>query len=138
MRAVLDASVGMKLGIPEQDSSKAEALIADYIAGVHELLAPDIFPIEIAHGLIRAERRGIISDAPAKLADVMANSPILFSYLPFLGRAVEIAKQARVGVYDCLYVALAEQEKCELITADTSMLNALQAKFPFIRELSSI
>ena len=27
----------------------------------------------------------------------------------------------RIGVYDCIYVALAEQEKCELVTADATL-----------------
>ena len=44
----------------------------------------------------------------------------------------------RIGVYDCLYVALAEQEKCELVTADTTMINALQKDFPFIRALATM
>ena len=43
----------------------------------------------------------------------------------------------RIGVYDCLYVALAEQEKCELVTADTTLVRALQPTFSFIRTLSS-
>jgi predicted nucleic acid-binding protein len=44
----------------------------------------------------------------------------------------------RVGVYDCLYIALAEQEGCELVTADARMINSLQKDFPFITPLSSM
>ena len=43
----------------------------------------------------------------------------------------------RIGVYDCIYVVLAEQEKCELVTADTTMVRSLQPTFPFIRTLAS-
>jgi predicted nucleic acid-binding protein len=43
----------------------------------------------------------------------------------------------RIGVYDGLYAALTEQEKCELVTADTTMVRVLQPIFPFIRTLSS-
>lgn len=32
----------------------------------------------------------------------------------------------RIGVYDCIYVALAEHEKCELVTADTTLVRVLQ------------
>jgi predicted nucleic acid-binding protein len=41
------------------------------------------------------------------------------------------------AVYDCIYVALAEQEKSELASADTTMVRVLQPTFPFIRTLSS-
>ena len=33
-------------------------------------------------------------------------------------RAFVLASQARIGVYDCLYVVLAEREGCEFLTAD--------------------
>jgi hypothetical protein len=53
-------------------------------------------------------------------------------------RSVEISSQTRAGFYDCLYVALAEQENCQLVTADDKLINALQARFPFIVSLASL
>jgi predicted nucleic acid-binding protein len=44
----------------------------------------------------------------------------------------------RTGFYDCLYVALAEQENCELVTADDKLINALQGQFSFILSLASL
>jgi predicted nucleic acid-binding protein len=44
----------------------------------------------------------------------------------------------RIGIYDCLYVALAEREGCELITADDKLIRNLQAQFPFIISLASL
>jgi predicted nucleic acid-binding protein len=55
-----------------------------------------------------------------------------------LKRALEIASQASIGVYDCLYVALAERAGCELLTADDRLVRALQPRFPFITALSSL
>lgn len=40
-----------------------------------------------------------------------------------LAKAVDMASQARIGVYDCLYVALARLEQCRVITADQRLLN---------------
>jgi predicted nucleic acid-binding protein len=45
---VLDANVGLKWVLPEADSDKALQLRADFQAGVHELHAPDVFPVEVA------------------------------------------------------------------------------------------
>lgn len=138
MMSVLDSFVGMKLGIVEQDSDLAEALVSDYAAGTHELLAPDLYPAEIANGLLTAERRGLISDSPAKFADVMADAPVLHPFHPLVGRAFEIARAARIAFYDCVYVALAEQEGCDFVTADQRLINALQAQFPFIKHLRDV
>jgi predicted nucleic acid-binding protein len=49
-----------------------------------------------------------------------------------------VLAQTRQGVYDCLYVALAEREGCELLTADQKLLNNLQPLFPFITSLASL
>jgi predicted nucleic acid-binding protein len=44
----------------------------------------------------------------------------------------------RVGIYDCLYVALAEREGCEFITADDKLIKKLQSKFPFVISRASM
>ena len=106
----------------------------------HELIAPDVFPVEIAHGLAKAERRGIIpmGDADRLLTNVLTTAPRFLPYLLLLKRALEIASRARVGVYDCLYVALAEREGSRLLTADDRLVRALQPTFPFITALADL
>jgi predicted nucleic acid-binding protein len=58
--------------------------------------------------------------------------------LVLLPRAYEISSQARIGVYDCLYVALAEREGCALLTADDRLVRALGPTHPLIVLLDSI
>src|SRR5687768_945674 len=120
MMRVLDSNVAVKWVLPELESAKALRLRDEFQQGIQELIAPDIFPIEVAHALARAERRGIIlpTEGWPKTVDVLTYTPGLHPYLPLLPRAFTIASAARHGVYDCLYIALAEREKCELITAD--------------------
>jgi predicted nucleic acid-binding protein len=43
-----------------------------------------------------------------------------------------------VGVYDCLYVALAERENCGFVTADDKLIKNLQGTFQFIIALASM
>jgi predicted nucleic acid-binding protein len=120
MKFVLDASVALKWVLPEPDATKALSLRDQHRLGVHDLIAPETFAIEVAHGLTRAERRGILvpQQAMHQLRNVLSVAPKLYPFLPLLLRAVELSSQARIGVYDCLYVALAEQEQCDLVTAD--------------------
>ena len=72
------------------------------------------------------------------LADILNTAPLLHPSLPLLLRACEISSQMRVGIYDCLYVALAEREGCELVTADDKMLRVLQPQFSFITSLAAL
>jgi predicted nucleic acid-binding protein len=140
MKLVLDSSVCFKWVVPELYTDKALILRNDSNKSIVELIAPDIFPIEIAHAITRAERVKRITPAQGALAlaDVMSTLPQLFPYIPLLARSYEISSQMRIGVYDCLYVALAERETCDLVTADHRLIKNLQPQFPFIVPLSTM
>jgi predicted nucleic acid-binding protein len=131
--------VAFKWVVPEPDSDKAERIREDYRQGVHELIAPDVFPIEVGHALTRAERqrRIPVGGAGPQLLNVLSTSPVLHPSLTLLLRACTVSSQARIGIYDCLYVALAEQEGCQFITADARLIANLQPQFPFIVSLAS-
>lgn len=138
MRYVLDASVGIKWVMNEVDSAEARHLRDDFRNLIHELIAPDSFPLEAAHALTKAGRRGIVTDATKLWVELMMDSPQLFASVPLMLRALGIASQASIGVYDCVYVALAEREGCELVTADARLINSLQPSYPFIIALASL
>jgi predicted nucleic acid-binding protein len=140
MKRVLDSSVAFKWVVPELHSDKALLLRDDYRNGIVELIAPDIFLGEVAHALTRAERQKRITPAQGAqaLADVMNVLPQLFGYIALLPRAYQISSHLYVGVFDCLYVALAEREGCDLVTADDRMLKNLQPHLPFVISLASL
>jgi predicted nucleic acid-binding protein len=66
MKYVIDASVGFKWAVSEIDSDKACLLRDDFNNAIHELLAPDLFPTEIANALAIAERAGRIKPEPGR------------------------------------------------------------------------
>jgi predicted nucleic acid-binding protein len=123
---VFDSSAALKWFLPELHSDKAKQIRDEYRNAITELIAPDIFPVETLHALTKAERQQRITHGTAH--------PI---YIPLLDRAYEIAAAARIGIYDCIYVALAERETCEFATADDRIIKNLQGQFPFIRHLST-
>jgi predicted nucleic acid-binding protein len=140
MKYVLDSSVAVKWVLPEVDSDKALHLRDDVRNGVHEVLAPDIFPAELAHALTKAGRQKRIDRTKARALwrSIMLDSPALHSSVPRAERAIDIATQFNIAVYDCLYISLAEQEVCEWVTADDKIVRNLQADFPFIVPLASL
>lgn len=129
---IVDASVGFKWLVAEQDSDRALALRSE------ELHAPELFQVEVTNALHVSALRGRIADAQSFLGALMLQLPILHASDPLLPRALEIAPQTRRSIYDSLYVALAERERCELVTADQRPVNALHRRFPFIVDLSTI
>ncbi len=135
---VLDASVGLKWVLSEIDSAKALRLLSEFQAGIRELIAPDVYSLECAHALSKSQRRGVVPDAERLWFDLIVDLPTLHPSLPLLDRALAIALKARIAVYDCVYVALAEREGCGLITADQRVINALQGDFPFITDLATL
>src|SRR5438105_941125 len=118
MKYVIDSSVAVKWVLAEVDDDRARQLRDDYRTKKYELLAPDVFAAEVAHALTRAERQGRITagEALALWTEAMTTQPAFASSFSLTPRAIAISSAMRVGVYDCLYVALAEREQCELVT----------------------
>jgi len=139
MKMVVDSSVMVKWVLAEPDSDKALVIRDEFRKSVHELLSPAIYTIEASHALTRAERQLRIpaGQARALLLDILTTPPLRFPFEPLLFQPIDISSKMRIGVYDCIYVALALQEQCDLVTADTTMVRTLQPTLPFIRGLSS-
>jgi predicted nucleic acid-binding protein len=55
-----------------------------------------------------------------------------------LPRAVEVSIATRQAVYDCIYLALAEQEQCEMVSADDQFVRKMRPAFPFLIRLADL
>jgi hypothetical protein len=91
MKYVLDSSAALPRVLPEKDSAKAIRLRDEARNGLHELLAPDIFPAEVFNALLKAERTQRINVGEAKTlyASIGADIPVLHPYLPLMPRAAK-------------------------------------------------
>jgi predicted nucleic acid-binding protein len=140
MKYVLDSSVALKVVLPEADSARAIRLLDEYANAIHTLQAPDLFTAEVANGLVAAERQGRIKrgESALLLHDLLLNAPAFYPSNPLLVRAMEMALATRRAVYDCVYLALAEREGCELVTADDQFARGLRVPYPFIVSLVSL
>ncbi len=140
MMYVLDSSVALKWVLPEVDSGKAILLRDETKIAVHELIAPDLFTPEVANGLASAERQGRITpgEAGSLLLDIVRQTPVIRSSSQLLIRAIEVSVTTRQAVYDCIYLALAEAEQCEMVSADDAFVRKMKAKFPFLIRLADL
>ena len=134
---VVDASVAAKLYREEAGSVQAEALIATH-AGA--LLAPDIFAVELAGVIVRdanADKAtaALQRDKLAHLEAFLAGPAIaLVRTAPAeMARAAELAMQLGHPLKDCLYLALAIERDCPLVTADERFAEKARWAYPRIR-----
>jgi predicted nucleic acid-binding protein len=126
-RLIVDASVIAKWFLLEEYSSHAVRLIGPD----RHLLAPDLVLSELANTLLKANRRG---DIPAhyisrSLTTVRELVQIVAAQT-LVDDAVRIALAYQRSAYDALYVALAIEEQCPLVTADRKLYDAIAPSLP--------
>jgi predicted nucleic acid-binding protein len=140
MNYVLDSAVGLKWVLAEPDSGRATRLRDEFNASIHHLTAPDVFTVEIANGLVIAERQNRIRAGESVIFfhDIIRTAPLIHAALPLLPRAMEISNATRQAVYDCIYVALAESLRCELVSADDLLIKKLRPQFQFLVRLADL
>jgi predicted nucleic acid-binding protein len=137
---VVDTNIVIKWVLREPDSSKARALLTQWINKGTAIIAPALLAYEVANVLHQNVRKGQISLEEAKkaLKEVLLSELELdFLQDSALGiRAIELANNFNLpATYDTHYLALAEREGCELWTADTKMGRAVKGKLAWVRWL---
>lgn len=127
---VVDASVVAKWFIPEEYSAVSRRLISPR----RTLLAPELIWSEVGNIAWKRVRRGEMSgEEAAQLVADLVRMP--FDVVPMQGLlepALALAITTGRTVYDCMYLALAIDRKCRLISADERFINAL-ASTPFAK-----
>lgn len=94
------------------------------------MLAPAIWPLEVANGLRTAERRGRLDLADlAHVRDLLLSLPVQIEGVPFgvaLGEVTDVARQLDLTAYDAAYLALAARRGVALATVDERLKQACQ------------
>ena len=116
--AVVDASVAVKWVLEEEDSWMARGLVS------LRLLAPEFMLLECANVLWHRVRRGELDEAKvrAKLHWLSKSPVALVPDRDLIKPALDLAVTLAHPVYDCLYLALAEDELLPLVTADRRLI----------------
>jgi len=140
VKYVLDASVAVKWLLAEAGFEPAERIMFNARAGADELLAPDFFLAECGHALFRAQRKKVIGqgDASHLLATLIHDLPELHASDVLAGRAAAICHHLKKSFYDCIYMALAEREQIQFLTADSKLVKAAHTDYPYVIDLASL
>ncbi|MHB8257286.1 MAG: type II toxin-antitoxin system VapC family toxin [Acidiferrobacterales bacterium] len=141
LRAVMDASVAVKVFVPELHSAEARAILERFTQEEDaELVVPDLFFIECANVFWKwVQRSGYPSqDVQEHLHDL---GGLGFTVLPtqFLAEdALEVALRHKVTAYDACYIAAAAKLGLPLITADEKLVKRVDKRRYDIQWLGSM
>jgi len=135
VRLVVDASVAVKWFIAEPGHEFAAALLEAF----PERIASGFVVVELANVLWKKLGRAEICAFQAE--EALRELPRFFqSFLPardLVSRAPQLSLDLNHPVYDCLYLACAEQESAKLATADARLAKkcantSFAARFVFL------
>jgi predicted nucleic acid-binding protein len=127
-RAVIDASVAVKIFVPEVLSDQAQAVFAQFASEEGaELIVPDFFFIECANVFWKWVRRSayLEKDAQEHLHDLTGLDLTVVPAQLLADNALEIALKHQITAYDACYIAAAAQLRLPLITADEKLVRQL-------------
>jgi predicted nucleic acid-binding protein len=125
MTLIVDASVAVKWVLPEVGSERAVAIRTTD----EDLIAPSLACAEIGNAIWRAVLRGNFSAVEARenLKVAIAHYQRIILLEELTDAAMALAIRLKHPIYDCFYLALAERERCALITADARLIAAAKA-----------
>jgi predicted nucleic acid-binding protein len=134
---VVDCSVAAKWMFDETDRVQALRLLLAEKTGEVALISPDLLLAEFASLLAKRTRRKQISALEAQNAFHLLeeSAPVLFETRPLLGTALELALRNHLSLWDCVYLALALEHDCSVITADRRLFRSGKGRHPAIRLL---
>jgi predicted nucleic acid-binding protein len=120
---VVDASVAIKWFILEPDRAAARQLLEPD----KRLIAPELLLAEVANAMWKRVMTGAgdARQAPLAAASLPRFFTRLVSLTPLATKALAIAAELRHPVYDCFYLALAEEQDATMVTADRRLVARL-------------
>jgi len=132
---VLDCSVAAKWIFPEPGRAAALDLYERYGSGNISLIAPDILLAEFASMLAKRNRRRQISAEQATQAFALMTkcTPRLYDAHPLLFHALDLSLQHQLSLWDSIYLALALEHDCPVLTADLRLFRAGRGRHPALR-----
>lgn len=117
--------------------TQALHLLHEEESGKVSLIAPDLLLTEFASLIAkRARRKQMLAtedrDAYRLLEGV---ATVLFDTRPLLDAALQLALTSHASLWDCVYLALAIEQRCSLVTADRRFFRSSGSRHPAIRLL---
>jgi len=133
--AVIDASVVFKWHFDDEDCIPQALVMRDdyYFRRVLKALAPQLLTYEMVNGIaVAAKRKRVATDRANEIVSNIQTFGIELIQMQPL-RILETALKYDIAAYDAAYLALAEDEECNLWTGDRVLYLAVKGKSPRVK-----
>ena len=132
MRFVLDNSVVMRWLLRDGDAERiayADRVLDRLMQDDSEALVPAIWPLEAGNVIVKAQAKGLVSEARAAafigLLQDMAITTDVQTTERALGDTLQLARRFRLSTYAASYLELALREGLALATLDADLRAAM-------------
>jgi len=127
---ILDASVLAKTFVKENNSDKAMELIDGYLRGEYSIVISELTIWEVLNALKYHE--AFPDEMLAKVGEALYyyGFKIINLNLELILKAIDIATENNITIYDAIYLALTELHRGEFVTADKKLYEKLHNKYP--------
>ena len=131
--AVIDASIALKLVLPDPMREQCRAVISRLVSDGFELVAPVLWAYETTSRLCKAIHFGqLTSDEGRRILDQIAELGVrlVAPDARHNRQAFEwTLRLKRAAAYDSYYLALAKALQCDLWTADRRLFNTAESSW---------
>ena len=132
---VVDASLAVAWLAPEAYTRAARGLLLDWERRHIVRLVPCLFAPEAGTAFLKHIRRGTLrpGSAPQLLSELLSSVYVVPEGHRLAVRALAIAEALGLQkIYEGLYAALAEKERCEFWTGDQRFARVARSAFPWV------
>ena len=140
-RSVIDASLVLKWYLADEEFGETSLrLLQRYLDDEIELLAPTLLEYEIMNALVYAQRKGRIEPENISLAlegffDLGMDLAPVANLFP---RILFFCQNYKCSAYDSSYLALAEAEGIDLITADRKLFATVKTDLKWVKWIGDL
>jgi predicted nucleic acid-binding protein len=140
-RSVIDASLVLKWYLADEEFGETSLrLLQRYLDDEIELLAPTLLEYEIMNALVYAQRKGRIEPENISLAlegffDLGMDLAPVANLFP---RILFFCQTYKCSAYDSSYLALAEAEGIDLITADRKLFATVKTDLKWVKWIGDL
>ena len=131
---VIDACVALKWFVEESDTKKAVHIQERLLSHKLTVIVPDLFFYEVTNVLKMKAVTNITEVISAVQVLFDSNLRVVPVNRELMEMAAYISDKFDISIYDSIYVAIAKDFNCPLITADGVLIN--KVNLPIVKHLS--
>ncbi len=137
MTVVLDTSVVAKWFLAEEGSEAAETYLKALLEEKARLSAPSLLFVELSSIFWVQRRNGLSAALALQMYQKAVTLPLqVFATSDLLPAGLETAYRYQISPYDAVFVVLARQLDCELVTADRALWMKVREELPWVTLLA--